>query len=250
MIKIILYLPKKGIVMKRIMCRLANILAFELPLEPAFLAANFSHQHLYYKNLEPNWNFNSTRRKVISQFWLRHVSVHFGVLLLVAITFIAIYNQHLPNASGIFIGTVTSFFCITSIFYYPQFYRDFLPVLDTIIGQQESLQAELEDTKKCKRTQFSTPTLTIIYYVLSKTGDIQMPGANDAGAALLNNLFGVDKDKLKQNLVRLLKLSELSARERAEFIKGISAARDFFTAVGSKSAGPVLNQLELKVNHG
>ena len=139
---------------------------------------------------------------------------------------------------------------MTAVFYYPRFYNDFLPTLDTITSQQEKLQAEQGELKKCKRTQFSTPTLVIIYYVLSKKTDLSIPAANDSGAALLNNLFGVDKDKLKQNLVRLVKVSELSAKERAEFIKGISAAREFFTALGSKSAEPVLNQLELNVNHG
>ncbi|MDH7463521.1 hypothetical protein QEG73_19630 [Chitinophagaceae bacterium 26-R-25] len=236
--------------MKRIMCSLANILAFELPLEPGFLAASFSQQHLYYKSAEPNWHFYGTRRKVISRFWLRYVTFHFGVLLLMAIILTTGYCQQLPNPSGVFIGAVVSFFCMISIFYYPKFYTDFLPALDTITSQQEKLQAEQEETKKCKRTQFSTPTLVIIYFVLSKTTDLSMPPANDVGAGLLNNLFGVDKDKLKQNIVRLLKISELSAKERAEFIKGISAARDFFIAVGSKSAEPILNQLELKVNRG
>jgi hypothetical protein len=44
------------------------------------------------------------------------------------------------------------------------------------------------DIKKCKRTQFSIPTLTIIFYVFSKIGNIPLPASNDRSAELSNNL--------------------------------------------------------------
>jgi hypothetical protein len=56
-----------------------------------------------------------------------------------------------------------------------------------------------------------------------------------------------DKDKLKQNLCRLYKLSKLSPKERAEFQKGIENARILFDALNSQAACKILNQLELKL---
>ena len=77
---------------------------------------------------------------------------------------------------------------------------------------------------------------------------ISLLPANDASAELLNQLYGVDKDKIKQNLSRLYRLSRLSAKEKAEMHKGIDRARDFFAKLNYMSAPPILDQLELKLS--
>lgn len=74
-----------------------------------------------------------------------------------------------------------------------------------------------------------------------------MPACNDHSAELLNNLFGADKDKLKQNLSRLYKLSSLSPKERAEIQKGINSARAFFQALNYRPSQKILDQLEVKL---
>ena len=106
--------------------------------------------------------------------------------------------------------------------------------------------AEL-DLKKCKRSQFSIPALTIIYYVFSKTSGVPLLPANDQSAVLLNQLFGADRDKLKQNLSRLYQISRLSPKERAEMQKGIDKAHEFFDSLNSSKASEILNQMELKL---
>jgi alcohol dehydrogenase YqhD (iron-dependent ADH family) len=73
------------------------------------------------------------------------------------------------------------------------------------------------------------------------------PACNVNSAELLNNLYGADKDKLKQNLSRLYKLSTMSPKERAEIQKGIDTARNFFNALAHSPAQKILDQLELKL---
>jgi hypothetical protein len=134
------------------------------------------------------------------------------------------------------------------LFHYgPVYYSDFLPKLDTVIAEQESLRLVQEEVKKCKRTQFSIPTLTIIFYVFSKAFNMPLLPSNDKSAELLNGLYGADKDKLKQNLSRLYKVSKLSPKERAEMQKGIDSARSFFEALSLTPACIILDQLEVKI---
>ena len=75
-----------------------------------------------------------------------------------------------------------------------------------------------------------------------------LPPCNDRSAEILNNLFGADKDKLKQNLSRIYKLSSLSPKERAEIQKGIDAARIFFNSLQYSNANSILDQLEIKLH--
>lgn len=148
----------------------------------------------------------------------------------------------------VFFAGGISLFILTLFHYWPAYYSDFLPKLDTIIAEQEKLIVVQEEVKKCKRTQFPIPALTIIFYVFSKTGNISLLPSNDRSAELLNNLYGADKDKLKQNLSRLYKLSQLSPKERAEIQKGIAIARTFFESLDCKPAQAILDQLEIRLN--
>jgi hypothetical protein len=110
------------------------------------------------------------------------------------------------------------------------------------------LAIQAEETTKCKRTQFQAPTLIIIYYINSKISNTPLLPANDQSAGLLNKLYGSDKDKLKQNLSRLYKLPSLSAKERAEFLKGVENARKYFKELECTAAYKILDELELKLN--
>lgn len=131
--------------------------------------------------------------------------------------------------------------------YWPAFYADFLPKLDTIIAEQEKLNLLAGERINCKRTQFSIPTLTIIFYCFIKASGMNLPTASNPSAELLNQLFGADKDKLKQNLARLYKTASLSNREKAELEKGINTARGFFVALEFPAAEKVLNHLHDKL---
>lgn len=235
--------------MKDLVSKIKSFLTFDFPVGLIHITAQFLTIHQYYRRQFPHWSLAATRRKLITHFWFRYVLFHYGTILLASVLLV------IPSSTGIlsllaatlFTGTVT-LLTLVLFQYLPAFYSEFLPKLDTIMAEQEAIIINAYETKKCKRTQFSIPTLTIIFYVLSRAAQIPLLPSNDHSAALLNNLYGVDKDKLKQNLSRLYKMSQLSVRERAEIQKGIVAARNFFTPLGHKPAESILDQLEIKLN--
>lgn len=149
---------------------------------------------------------------------------------------------------AILIGGLPALFSLTAFIYFPAFYWNFLPKLEVIIGKQEKLAIQVEETTKCKRTQFQAPTLIIIYYVNSKISNTPLLPANDQSAAILNKLYGSDKDKLKQNLSRLYRLASLTAKERAEMLKAVEKARDFYKDSRNADISKILDVLELKLN--
>jgi len=235
--------------MKEIVSRINSFLIFEVVSNTHDIRESFLQIHTYYQEQFPHWSLVATRKKVISKFWFREVLLHFGSLLLLSIIMVLMLSHHWPFTLGaVFIAAVISFITLLAFNYGPSFYDDFLPMLDTIMAEQEKLIAGESETKKCKRTQLSIPTLTIIFYVFAKLSKISLPAANDRTAEQLNKLYGADRDKLKQNLVRLYKVSRLSPKERAEMLKGIEASRDFFLkGLDASAAEQFLDELEIKL---
>lgn len=235
--------------MRDLVRKAKSFIIFDFQLEPVHISEQFTSTHRHYQQQFPYWSLEATRKKLISVFWFRQVLFHYGAILALAIFLVmpsAIRSQYL--LMPLFFAGGISFVILILFHYWPTYYSDFLPTLDTIIAEQEKQMAVREEIKKCKRTQFSIPALTIIFYVFSKTVNIPLLPSNDHSAELLNNLYGADKDKLKQNLSRLYKLSQLSPKERAEIQKGITTSRAFFEALDCKPAQIVLDQLEIKTN--
>jgi hypothetical protein len=234
--------------MKEILCRVKSFIIFDSPLRNDYIRELFTNIHASYQKVYPHWSLNATRKKVISEFWFRQVLFHYSVILIFGIIAVIPFgvDWHCLLLSVILSGSI-SFFTLTAFNYWPLYYAYFLPQLDTIMAEQEKRIGDLDQMKKCKRSQFSIPTLTVIFYVFSKTSNISLPACNDRSAELLNNLYGADKDKLKQNLSRLYKLSHLSPKERAEIQKGIDNARTFFQTLDHPPAEQILDQLELKL---
>lgn len=234
--------------MKDFVKMIKSFILFDLPLQVDVISNQFATTHDSYQKQFPHWNFTATRKKLISNFWLRLVLYHYSFIIGLAavIIFPVIENWNVLLLS-IFMGGMISFLTLILFHYGPAYYSDFLPKLDTVIAEQEKLKLIQEDLKKCKRSQFSIPTLTIIFYVFSKTSEMPLPACNEKSAGLLNCLYGTDKDKLKQNLSRLYKVSSLSPKERAEIQKGIDVSRSFFEALGLLTARIILDQLELKL---
>ena len=209
----------------------------------------FIAEHEKYLQQNPAWNLKATRRLVIANYWFREILMHFGVIMAIAVIFtLPQYNSWLTVPASILFAGIPGLFSLTAFVYFPSFYRIFLPNLEVVTGEQEKLAIQAEETTKCKRTQFQAPTLIIIYYVNSKISNTPLLPANDQSAGLLNKLYGSDKDKLKHNLSRLYKLPNLSPKERAEFVKGIEKAREYFCELQSTAASKVLDELEMKFN--
>jgi hypothetical protein len=227
---------------------LISVIYFDQPLRTNYVAAEFSIQHQKYQRQYSNWPFGATRRKMVTRYWFQEAFPNFVMIFITGISltlpFYSTWREFLPST---FLVGFISFLTLTGFIYFPAFYSDFLPKLDAIIADQEKLASHSEDTKRCKRTQFSIPTLTVIFYVFCKTGNIPLPAANDQSAVLLNKIFGTTNGSLKDNLSRLYNISRLSVKERAEIRKGIEAARTFFEELDSPPALQVLDQLELKI---
>jgi hypothetical protein len=235
--------------MKEILCSAKSFITFDFPLNSQYIGEQFLATHDHYRASNPHWCLTASRRKVISDYWFRHVLVHFGTLYGSATLFVLLVNQsfhHTFFVSAFAIGIIS--FCVLFITHYWLFYySDFLPKLDTVIARHEQEARKEEKIEKCRRTQFSIPTLTIIFYVFSKDCNFPFPACNDQAAELLNNLYGSDKDKLKENLRRIYKPSSLSPKERAEFQKGINNARGFFKTLGYREAALILDKFEIKL---
>ena len=234
--------------MKDFVKMIRSFILFELPLQVDVISTQFGTTHESYQKQFPYWNFTATRKKLISIYWLRVVFSHYFVVLGLASLIVFPLSQSWSGfLFSIFLGGLVSLFTLILFHYGPSYYSDFLPKLDTVIAEQESLRLLQEGAKKCKRSQFSIPTLTIIFYVFSKASNAPVLPSNDRSAELLNGLYGADKDKLKQNLSRLYKPSLLSPKERAEMHKGIDTSRSFFEALSLRSAQVILDQLEIKM---
>jgi len=237
--------------MKISLSSITDFVTFKDPLSDDLVNQDFIIAHKNYSSRYHQWSLLATRKKIIASFWFRHVPLHFlsiiGATMLLTLPFF--YDKHLFYLCFL-IAMLISFAVLFLFNYFPSYYSTLLPMLDNIINEQEKTLATEEETKKCRRTQFSGPTLIVIYYALFKIGSIPLLPCNDGSAGMLNNLFGLDRGMLKQNLARLHKIGSLSTKERAEFQKGIDNARMFFMVTGSEKALSIIGQLEQKLLHG
>ena len=228
--------------------RVKSFIVFDFPLQISVISNQFASTHESYQKKFTHWNFTATRKKIISNFWFRLVLCHYFIILgFAALIIFPLTKNWNGFLLSIFPGGMVSLFTLILFHYGPVYYSDFLPKLDTVIAEQESLRLVQEEVKKCKRTHFSIPTLTIIFYVFSKASNTPLVPSNDKSAELLNGLYGADKDKLKQNLSRLYKVSKLSPKERVEMQKGIDTSRSFFEALSLAPARIILDHLEIKI---
>jgi hypothetical protein len=234
--------------MREILKRVKSFIIFDSPLDSYYIRKHFITTHNRFQENSPYWSLNATRKKAIANFWFRHVLLHYAFIIIVPLLFVILLgNKWHSLVFSIFLAGSISFVTLFAFNYWPTYFSDFLPKLDTIMAEHEKRISDEDQMKKCKRSQYSIPALTIIFYVFSKIGSIPLPACNDHSAKLLNNLYGADKDKLKQNLSRLYKLSNLSPKERAEIQKGITTAQTFFKALDYSPAQQILNQLEVKL---
>ena len=235
--------------MKKILKQVKSFITFDFPVQTDYISAQFNSIHSHYQQQFPYWCYSATRKKLIADFWFRRVLFHFTVLIIFAVLASLEYSGTRQLSSlSMFIAANVSLITLILFNYWPAYYTNFLPKLDTIIAEKEKLNSAVDEIKKCKRTQFSIPALTIIFYTFCKIGNIPVLPSNDHSAGLLNNLYGADKDKLKQNLSRLYKLSNLSPKERAEIQKGIDSSKIFFELLDCSHAMEILDQLEVKLH--
>lgn len=230
---------------------LISVMIFDLPLSPSYISSEFSRLHEFHQVQDQHWPLQATRSKMAAEYWFRHVLASFAAILtggaLVSTVFVSEWSQILPAL--VFVGSIT-FLTLTGIIYYPAYKFTFLPYLESVISKKEAQLTKIkeEPIKRCKTTQFSIPTLTVIFYVFCKIGNSPILPTNDESAALLNQLFGVTNKSLKDNLSRLERPARISDRERAEMRKAIEEAATFFEQLNNQAALKELHLLEIQFN--
>lgn len=228
--------------------RLKSFFTFDLPFNAGYSRLSLHAIHKQHSLSFPSWNIESTRRKVIADYWYKHVLYHFlslfGVALLIVLPFNLYFNLLYFSILLAFggIGFSVVIFCL----YLPLFSLNFLPQLETLIAHYKKTRPVVRQ-EKCAKTQPKIPTLTVIHYVLLQTAGVKTICCDHRSAQLINTLTGVDTDSIKENLRRIYKHTALSSKERAEILKGITAARSFFVKLDLPSAIKQLDQLEWKL---
>src|SRR5450432_2975228 len=129
--------------------RVKAFVFFDSPVQMDLIDGFFNTTHNYYLKEFPNWTYAATRKKLIFEFWSRKVFVHFGIMLTAAIIGVYLFttSRHIFLQS-LFVAAVISFGVIAGKIYWPAYFSDFLPKLDTIIAEKQKLRiAELELNK-------------------------------------------------------------------------------------------------------
>lgn len=230
------------------MKRLKSFFTFDLPFNAGYNRLSLHTIHKQQTLTFPSWDIESTRRKIIADYWYRHVLYHFLSLLTLALLIVLPFNFYFSllylSILLMFgcIGFSVVFFCV----YLPQLALEFLPQLETELAHYKSTRPVIRQ-EKCAKTQSKIPALTVIHYVLLQTAGVTTIACDQRSARLINTLTGVDTDSIKENLRRIYYPGTLSPKERAEILKGITAARSFFEKSGHRPALKLLDQLEMKL---
>lgn len=273
--------------MKENLMQAKSLITFDLPVDSHYINALFTNTHRQSILNFPYWSLKATRNKIISRYWFRYVLIHFALLygLAIAVTlpFTSDLNKYfLPP---VLIAGSISFFILLLTQYWPRFYSDLLPRLDSLVDEfenrkkeqlqqqwfkelqnqfsneydqlarqreelakeREKLEVRQKELVKCRKEQFPTLTLALIFYVLDKTTGLNSLQCNDHSAALLTKLFGKDPGGIKDNLQLILgKKLELSPRHRTEILNRVSEAYAFFEELKYAEGFRLLQSLELK----
>ncbi|MBO9732608.1 MAG: hypothetical protein J7623_28455 [Chitinophaga sp.] len=234
--------------MRKNLRRLASFAIFDLPLNAGYiqlLLRNIQKQEL---RVVYNWNIEGTRRKLIAYYWYKHVLCHFLILFGIGLLIISPFSPYfnLLYLSVLFVIGAISFGVVYLFIYLPLFSVSFLPQLETLIANHKSKQVEKPQTKSVK-TQSKIPALTVTLYILLKTAGVERIASDAFSAQMLNRLTGVDTDSIKENLRRIIHPKNLTPKERAEVVKGITVARTYFEKLGHPPAIGLLDELEKKL---
>jgi hypothetical protein len=233
-------------VMKEAMLKVMSFITFEFALDQNSLSQQFASTHSAHQRDFREWSTTATRQKVIFRYWFELVLSHFASLFgLPALFLLASNHFDTRYLSIVFVVGILTYAVMFLFHYWPNFYSDFLPKLETIKEIYERKQ--LEQLGKCKRAQFSNPALVLIHYVYDKLSGINSLQCNEHYAASLTNLYGVDPGSLKKNLELILgKKKNLSERKLTEIGNQFEEARTFFENIQSKEGVRILNELEQK----
>jgi hypothetical protein len=233
--------------MKDLMQKVMSFITFEFALDSNCLGQQFTATHTLLQKDIAYWSTNSTRQKIISKYWFEFVLSHFVFLFSAGIILLLfMFSARELALPVVFVAGIITFMALLLFNYWPNFYSDFLPKLETIKETFERKQ--LEQLEKCKRAQLSNLALVLVYYVFDKLSGNNSLRCNDHYAAMLTTLYGVDQGSVKKNLELIFgnkqHLSELKA---TEISNRFEEARNFFEAIEFTKGLSILSELEQKL---
>lgn len=235
--------------MKEMMDRIQSFIMFDLPLKGEYISEQFASIHTLQQKISPHWSTASTRQKVISNYWFRHVKKHFALLFGLALlpTLLLTDKAGLSLVFAILFAGLISFPVLYLFHYYPVYTSVFLPYLETI---KEAYEGNLKnDLEKCKQAQLSNFALVLIYYVFSQTNNLAVLTCNNQTADLLTKMYGVDAGSLKKNLDLILIVSKrknMTERKKTELKNRFNEAYLFLEELEFDSGVHKLKELEMK----
>lgn len=194
--------------------------------------------------------------QTIGAYWYRLIPLHLLVILSAGVLLYFVSGGNCNQSFTLVFLTVCMFTGIVLFFtlYLPNFFFRFLPSLPAPVREQPvriPTEPVFLPKEKCRQSQLSNPALCLVFHVLQKSSGMESLPADDASAATLNQLFGVDPGSLKKNLRFFFGpasgRANLSERKQTEIRNRFQEARAFFEALSFPNGIRMLNDLEEKV---
>ena len=222
--------------MKEFVCAFSGLMDLSLPAKLSGHSPN-------------KWN-------TIGAYWFRLIPLHLTVILSAGLLLYFISGSSLSPFFPPAFLTVSIFTAIVLFFslYLPNFFFRFLPSLPVPVLERTTAvppESVFLPKEKCRQSQLSNPALCLVFHVLQKSSGMESLSADDASAATLNQLFGVDPGSLKKNLRFFFGpasgRNHLSERKQTEIRNRFQEARDFFEALSFPKGIQMLQELEEKI---
>ncbi len=221
----------------------------DLPCSQLSMQDDFKQLHERFRSSIPGWSVQSTRRKLIVNFWFDILLNNYFKLLIPAAVLVLLFSKP-PIAvlvNGLAPAGLLSSFVLFFSLYLPFYQSEFLPHLDTCVEVYKGSQ--LEGIQECKKQQYSVVSLILIHHVLTEMAGLEKPLINTASAQLLARQYGVSVKSISPALQLILQgdWNRKSVRKRTEIIDDFETAKEHFRQLSEVGAIQRLEKLQNKI---
>ena len=231
--------------------KLISILLFETLVTPENINVRFSTQQKSVLAQPTGWSTAATRQRLIYQYWFTHVTEHFLLIICLPVLFTIHFTSAAALPASMF-GIITAgmiiYLALYLFLYRPLFESVFLPQLENIKETWDrQLTLELE---KCRKSQLSNFALTLVFYVIDKSCNLNSLQCNEESAKRIARLYGVDSGSIKKNLSLIIgKKVPIAIRKRTEIQNQFEEAYGYLNELNFKKGIELLRQVEQRILH-
>ncbi len=227
-----------------------NNLLPDLSLPHPQLVKTFQQQHERFSELYPVWSLSATRRRLVAGYWLKILEKHFSIILSAGILIMFLLNLSHPGGNILIPLLPASLIVFLTLFftmYWPVYYLEFLPQLDSCVESYNS--GKLEGIQKCKKLQYPVLTLMLIHYGYQQLVGIETSQINESNTKLLARQYGVSAKSVDAALriIVLRQWDRKKNRKRTEIMDDFEEAKDYFQKLSAGKAIELLDHLQQKV---